>query len=84
MEDLPVGSSTQTIILSSPRAPVEHLGDAEGEASAPLENAFVERGFVLPGNVYASKKMGLVTHTSPEIYKAPNRDERNLYYEFSI
>ncbi len=76
-----MGSSTQTTILSSPRAPVEHLGDAEKIASS---NASAWRGFVLPENLNASKKKGLVTLTSPEIYKAPNRDERNLYCEFSI
>jgi hypothetical protein len=43
-------------------------------------NACARRGLVLPEN--ASKKEGPVSTTGPEIYKAPNHHERNLYCEF--
>jgi hypothetical protein len=44
-----VGSSTQTIILSSPRPPAPHLGDAEKSVpAAGGANVFAYRGFVLP------------------------------------
>jgi hypothetical protein len=76
-----LGSSTQIIILSSPRPLVPHLGEAERSMPADASsNAFAERGFCVPEN--ASMKKGLVATTGPEIHKVPYTHEGNLYREF--
>jgi hypothetical protein len=61
LEDLPVGSSTQTIILSSARPPVPHLGDAEKSAPATRgANVCARHCFGAPEN--RDKKRGLALY----------------------
>lgn len=65
-----MGSSTQTIILSSPFPPVPHLGDVEKSAPADASSdASAGRSSGVPKN--ASKKKEPVATTSSKIYKGP-------------